>query len=92
MSVRAKLHLSSITENDWGGAKTLKFQSMYDTSIHEDQRFQKATPCASAEFQIDNPAALEQFKLGGDYYVDFTPVPKPDPVPAPTPAPTTASG
>lgn len=77
MSVRAKMMLSSITENAWGSAKTLKFTAQYDTSIPEDQRFQKATPSASAEFLIDNPTAIDQFKLGEQYYVDFTPAPKP---------------
>lgn len=75
MSVRAKMQLRSVTEEAWGG-KTLKFAAQYDTTIPEDQRFQKATPSASAEFQIDNPAALEQFKLGEYYYLDFTPAPK----------------
>ena len=81
MTVRAKMKLATISETKWSesapGSKTLRFQSQYDQSIPEDQRFQKATPSASAEFQIDNPAALEQFVLGADYYLDFTPVPKP---------------
>jgi hypothetical protein len=76
MSVRAKMMLSEVTEMSWGGSKRLKFSSLYDTSIPEDQRFQKATPSASAEFLIDNPEALKQFTLGESYYVDFTPVPK----------------
>lgn len=75
MSVRAKLTLSAIEHSSWGG-KTLKFSAQYDQTIPEDQRFQKATPSAHAEFQIDNPAALEQFNLGDAYYVDFTPAPK----------------
>jgi len=77
MSVRAKMKLTSVTEHANWGAKTLKFQAQYDTATPEDQRFQKATPTASAEFVIDNPSAVEQFKLGDDYYVDFTPAPKP---------------
>lgn len=77
MTTRAKLRLSSITDRSWGkGAtpqKTLRFDTVYDQSIPEDQRFQKATPCGHCELQIDNPAALAQFELGADYYVDFTP-------------------
>lgn len=76
MTVRAKLHLSAITESAWGG-KTLKFTTHYDASIPEDQRFQKATPSGSFEMTVDNPAALEQFKLGQHYYVDFNPVAAP---------------
>lgn len=77
MSVRAKMKLQAIVETHWGptsSSKVLEFQSQYDMSIPEDQRFQKATPSASAKFQIDNPAALAQFEVGKDYYVDFTPV------------------
>lgn len=75
MSVRAKIVLSAITEQQWGG-KRFEFTCQYDTTIPEDQRFQKATPSGSATFQVDNPAAAEQFVLGDAYYVDFTPVPK----------------
>ncbi len=75
MPVRAKLKLAAITDHAGWSGKTLKFYAEYDGTIPEDQRFQKATPNASAEFTVDNPAALDQFKLGGFYYVDFTPVP-----------------
>ena len=71
--------LYSITEETYrhgSSSKTLNFTSQYDTSIPEDQRFQKATPSASAKFVVDNPAALEQFVPGEYYYLDFTPVPK----------------
>lgn len=74
MTVRAKLHLKAMTEYEWGGKK-LAFETRYDTSIPEDRRFQKATPSGEIFMHIDNPTALEQFKLGGDYYVDFSPVP-----------------
>lgn len=81
MSVRAKMTLNSITEEKWGptegqSTKYLNFNCTYDASLPEDQRFQKATPNGSAKFQVDNPAALEQFVPGQAYYVDFTPVPK----------------
>lgn len=46
-------------------------------TIAQDERFQQVTPNATAEFFVDNPAALEQFTLGADYYVTFTPAPKP---------------
>lgn len=74
MSVRAKFQLQSVTSNAWSPtAKNLKFSCTYDTSIPEDQRFQKATPSGSFEMLVDNPAALDQFNLGDFYYVDFTP-------------------
>lgn len=80
MTVRAKLRLTEIRESKWSfqgpSQKTLRFTSQYDSSIPEDQRFQQATPSAYAEFCIDNPAALAQFELGKDYYVDFSPTPE----------------
>ena len=73
--VRAKFMVTAITERAWGG-KELELSCQYDQSIPEDLRFQKATPSGSIRMQIDNPAALEQFKLGETYYADFSPVPK----------------
>lgn len=70
--VRAKLTLSSVTDHMYGG-KTLEFSTVYDQSIPEDQRFQKATPSGSFRMLVDNPAAIAQFELGKPYYVDFTP-------------------
>lgn len=72
MTVRAKVVLSGVTEHRWG-TKTLRFDTQYDSSIPEDQRFQTATPSGHIELQIDNPAALAQFELGSAYYVDFSP-------------------
>lgn len=71
MTVRAKLVVEEIAETLW--SKRVKFSAQYDDTIEEDRRFQKATPNATAEFYIDNPAALEQFKVGKAFYVDFTP-------------------
>jgi hypothetical protein len=34
----------------------------------------KATPSGQLLMQIDNPPAAEQFKVGQDYFIDFTPV------------------
>lgn len=73
--VRSKLRLTSVRQMEWGGQE-LEFTAQYDTKIPEDERFQKATPSASAKYMIDNPLALEQFKLGQCYYVDFSPAPK----------------
>jgi hypothetical protein len=80
MTIRSKMRLSEVAEvaGTVNGQKRLKFQSCYDQTIPEDQRFQQATPWAEATYLVDNPAALEQFKLGEYYYVDFSPVPKPE--------------
>lgn len=76
--VRAKFQLVSETLNAGTTAKHFTFSPRYDTSIPEDVRFSKATPSGELKMYVDNPAALEQLKLGQDYYLDFTPVPKPE--------------
>lgn len=74
MPVRAKFLLSEVTNTAYNpAAKRLKFTAQYDVSIPEDQRFQKATPWGEFEMQVDNPAAVAQFELGKQYYIDFTP-------------------
>lgn len=74
MSVRAKLQLTEIAENMHGG-KRVRFETRYDDKIPEDQRFYDATPWGTFETIINNPAALDQLKLGECYYLDLTPVP-----------------
>lgn len=76
MTVRAKVHLVSETVYEGSTSKKLHFETRYDTSIPEDQRFQKATPWGGVDMQIDNPAAIAQFELGKDYYIDFVEVQK----------------
>lgn len=81
MTVRAKLKLTEITQMAWNGpdVRRLKFSCEYDPSLPEDQRFSKYTPSGSFEMIVDNPAALEQFKFGECYYLDFNPVPAQEP-------------
>lgn len=79
MSVRAKMRFSHLVITEYGPNTTPQkqavFCSVYDSSIPEDQKFQKATPWAEAKFNIDNPAALEQLVPGKAYYFDITEVP-----------------
>lgn len=66
MAVRAKFIVQGKTENVvvlyavTGGSK-------------ENEGFWKYTPAGSIKLHIDNPAALEQFEQGKEYYVDFAP-------------------
>lgn len=76
MGIRCKMQLENVFAQAWGGSKVI-FRCVYDQKIAEDVSFQKATPSGMAEFQIDNPKAAEQLVIGENYYVDFTPVPKP---------------
>lgn len=70
MTVRAKFQLVAVVDHV-SGAKTLKFETRYDSAIPEDQRFTTATPWGSIEMQVNNPVALGQFNLGENYYADF---------------------
>lgn len=39
-----------------------------------NEEWSKWTPGGSVEMHINNPAAVEKFEVGKDYFVDFTPV------------------
>jgi len=74
MTIRSKFKLTEIKRNYCNmTAATLIFEPRYDTSIPEDQRFQKCTPSGRFEMLVDNPLALAQFELGKEYYFDATP-------------------
>ena len=74
--VRCKFCLVEISTFAHGSQKFI-FSPQYDTSIPEDQRFQKASPSGRFEITVDNPAAQAFFKIGQCYYFDATPVPAP---------------
>lgn len=80
--VRAKMELVYVRTDEYphgGESKRVVFQPRYDTSIPEDQRFQKATPSGELWMQLDNPEALKFFQEHKSFYIDFTPVPKAEP-------------
>jgi len=52
----------------------MKLAPQYDMSIPEDRRFQKATPWGEINLHIDNPAAVDQLKIGKAFYIDMSPV------------------
>ena len=71
--VRAKVRCDSIKDN------AVEFSTVYESDISKDTenaRFTKATPWGSIRLGIDNPAALQQFQAGDEYYVDFSPAKK----------------
>ena len=72
MIIRAKFTVTGVMDN--GSHKTVHMEPRYDDSIEEDRRFYNATPWGKMEMTIDNPVALEQFKIGQAFYADFTPV------------------
>lgn len=71
MSVRAKFNVRSVTmySNNFG---EVELSAIHDTGTPENKRFTKATPNGTLKMGIDNPSALDQFKPGKIFYVDFT--------------------
>lgn len=65
--VRAKVRCTSLEGNQ------VKFTTVYEdpSKDTENAKFTKATPWGEISLGIDNPAAMEQFKVGEEYYVDF---------------------
>lgn len=68
--VRAKFRRNVIEARAGMSGKSITFAPMYDTSIPEDLRYSQATPSGELKMYVDNPAV--EFKLGAQYYLDFT--------------------
>lgn len=72
--VRGKMRVTTVTTHDWSqDARTVRLTAEYDDAIEEERRYAKATPQASMEMVIDNPAITDFFRPGAKFYVDFTP-------------------
>lgn len=54
--------------------RTMRFAPVYANNDpnHENSKFWKYSPSGSIELGTVNQKAWENFKLGGEYYVDFT--------------------
>lgn len=55
--------------------RTMQFAPVYGNGDpnHENTRFWNASPSGEIKLGTVNPAAWEQFEMGKEYYVDFTP-------------------
>lgn len=76
MTVRAKFKVQSITtsahwQSDKGHIGTVKLVPVMGGS-EENKRFYEASPSGQIELGTINQAALEQFVIGKEFYVDFT--------------------
>ena len=74
MQTRCKMKLTEVREYEYGN-KRFVFQTQYDSSIPEDQRFYKETPSGIFEILVNNPRVIENMKLGKCYYLDLVEVP-----------------
>lgn len=74
MNIKAKMRCASVTKYDAGagGYEGVKLTAVYSDSP-ENKTFSAATPTASVEMTISNPAAFGAFVPGAEYYVDFSP-------------------
>lgn len=73
--VRAKFEVTAITKfSGYGDSCEITLEPRYDQSIPEDQQFNKATPTGKLTMWVNNPAAIEELKLGRKFYLDFNPV------------------
>ena len=74
MAVRGKFKLVESTQVDYNaGVRKLKFQAVCNDGTEENAKFRKYTPSGEVSMTVDKPPASEQFEIGKQYYVDFTP-------------------
>lgn len=82
MVVRAKFYVSEVKQSKWnsyGNAEgelltTIKLNPVTGNS-EENKQFFRWSPAGSIDLGTVNPAVVEQFHIGDEFYVDFTPAP-----------------
>ena len=75
--IRGKFVLESVKTVSWNQTgKELAFRAVSNDGTPENDRFHQYTPSGTITMFVDNPAALDEFVLGREFYVDFTLVPK----------------
>ena len=73
MAVRAKFRLNEIRQNAYNPTvRTFVFHPVSADGTPENDRFNKYSPSGEFTIMVDNPAVIEQWKLGDYYYADFT--------------------
>lgn len=70
MNVRAKFRVDYKKQTSYGQEVGLVAVS---SGGEENKQFFKATPSGSIEMRTINDAAAERFRVGQEFYVDFTP-------------------
>jgi hypothetical protein len=77
MTVRAKFKVQSITRREHWDKSKGEIHSIdlapVTSGSDENKEFYAATPGGSIKLDTINEAAGNQFKLGQEFYVDFTP-------------------
>lgn len=83
MSVRAKFRVNHIEQS--GSGKSIVLHPVYSDS-EENKAFFQSTPGGTISLYCVNERANEQFALGKEFYIDFTPATAPDAVTEVSPA------
>jgi hypothetical protein len=72
MTPRAKFKVTEITQREFG--KSLILQPVYSSDPNsENGKFYKQTPGGKIEIMTINESVSEQFIIGKELYIDFTP-------------------
>lgn len=78
MTVRAKFFVKTKTYHHNGNPEAdqsaeIKLAPVFGVNDHDANRiWSKYTPSGEITMLITNPTAIDQFDIGGEYYVDFT--------------------
>jgi hypothetical protein len=75
--VRAKMKCYAVDRMKDGKPDTtcaeIRMMAVYDDGDPTNKSWSQATPSASVTMFVTNPAAIEAFEPGKNYFVDFTP-------------------
>ena len=82
--MRAKVRVSNVRPFENNGVKTqenLTFNAVCPSQFGEDgsdenNTYSKWTPTAQFDMTVTNPNLFDKYKIGEEYYVDFTPASK----------------
>lgn len=85
--VRAKFQCQRIEESRYAGGKQSKIILTAVTPYNsedtvDNKKFWEASPSGELVINVANERAVEYFKPGTAYYIDFTEAPAPEPAPA----------
>lgn len=74
MSVRAKFRVTNIRNDGQGKPNGFTMSPVYDSNPDsENGKFFAATPGGTVDMWVTRPEVAEQFPLGAEFYIDFTP-------------------
>ncbi|QIT28549.1 hypothetical protein [Raoultella terrigena] len=72
MTVRAKFQCNSINKSPDNSTAVVNMMAV-TTGSAENETWSKYTPSGQLQMVISNPAAVEQFEQGKEYFIDITP-------------------